>query len=296
MVRKYSVKINQTSHFDSQKEARDFILALVELKIIFLEVHEKEVEEEIAPIVRKKLLEKAEIKPKKKRRNKAEMNEVRKTDEVVVKKKVGDGRKKYPEGMGDLILENMETTLNQDLCDMINEKWDVDINKDRLKDYMKNHNLKREKRIMAPKKESGERKTRLKKYTDEVLKFLIDNINNFSNKELCEELSSRFNVNVSPKTLQMTMHNKGIKRDFDSHLTPEITEFIEKTKIKDVLLLRDEIIEKFEVNVSMAELKRIIKFKNNNLPGENVKEETKRIKQKRDPLDDDIDDLDLDGD
>ena len=95
---------------------------------------------------------------------------------------------------------------------------------------------------------------RSKKYTDEAVQFLRENINNFSNKELCGELNSRFNIKVTIENLGTTMSQKGIKRDHQSDVDPEVIELINKSKEKDAYVLRDEIIEKLEKNIPVRKV------------------------------------------
>ena len=130
--------------------------------------------------------------------------------------------------------------------------------------------------------------------------FLRDNINNFSNKELCEELESRFNIKSTPEILASTLSQKGIKRDFiegAKGVSKEIAAFVIESKINDVYHLRDKIIEEFGEDVPTAKLKNLMSQRKENLPGEGPKDELNRIKNQRqsESIDEtDIDDLDLD--
>ena len=77
-------------------------------------------------------------------------------------------------------------------------------------------------------------------------------------------------------------------------MDPRIINFIQKTKTKDAYTLRDNIIEKFEKDIPLMELRILMK---SNLAGEGVKEEVKRIEEKREDTEqeDFIDDMGLDG-
>jgi len=55
--------------------------------------------------------------------------------------------------------------------------------------------------------------------------------------------------------------------------------------------LRDTIIEKFGKNLNMTKIREIMSKR---LPGEKVKDEVKRIEEKRDALDEDLDEMGLD--
>ena len=75
----------------------------------------------------------------------------------------------------------------------------------------------------------------------------------------------------------------------------EIIKFISKSKTTNVLVLRDKIIEKFEVDFPIIKIREAMK---KDIPGEEVDDEVKRIKEKRKKeefkYDEDIDELDLD--
>ncbi len=192
----------------------------------------------------------------------------RKVEQVEIKKKSSVMR--YPEGMKDFIEENMDGTKNKELCVLINEEFDIEITMPKLAAFMQYKNIRRGGK-MGPKK----------KWTDKIIQYLRDNVNNFSNKELCEELESQFNVQTSIVSLQVILSQKGIKRDYQSTVDPKIGDFIKKSKTKDVHILRDEIIEKFEVDVSIEKLRNLMSQEEGKLPGEEVDDEVKRVEEQR---------------
>jgi len=191
-------------------------------------------------------------------------------------------QQKYPDELEDFIKEHMETNSNKQLVGLINEKYEIGITLARLNSYMVYKKLRRKEPKPGPPK----------KYTDEVIDYLRDNVNNFSNKELCEELENQFNLKINPDRLSVLLSNRGIKRNYQTNLDQEIVDFIKQSKTKDAYAVRDMIIEKFEKNISMAKIREIIS-KRPKLPGESVKEEVKRIEEKRDAFDDDLDELGL---
>ena len=213
---------------------------------------------------------------------------------------------KYPPEMKEFIRSRMETNSNQDLTDLINEEFSFGITMTQIKNYMKNYQLKRVHIIRTPrrKKEKVEKvKKKMgkpKKYTDEILQFLRDNINNFNNKQLCEELESRFNVKATPEGLGQTLSQKGIRRDqlIQTDVDPKIVDFIMENKTKEIYALRDQIIEEFEKYIPMEKLKNLMGMpqRKQKLPGESVDDEVKRIKEQRESYepDDDLDGLELD--
>ncbi len=213
-----------------------------------------------------------------------------------------DGRTigKYPPEMKEFIRSRMETTSNQNLTDLINEEFDLEITMDQVKNYMKYNKLRREKIIRSPRisKEEIEKKKieKPKKWTDEIVQFLRDNINNFNNKQFCEELENRFNIKTNPESLAARLSQKGIKRDIQSDVDQGIMDFIAQSKIKDALEMRDKIIEKFEINLPVTKLKNLMDQRKEKLPGEDVDDEVKRIKETRGVFegDDEMDFLDED--
>lgn len=237
--------------------------------------------------------------PKRKRRTKEEMDVVRK-GEHIKEQGVPNKRTKYPKEMKEFIEGHMETNTNQEICDLINEKWDVDIILMRLNSYMIYNKLKRENIIRTPRRKKEEIKVKKtvgkpKKYTDEVLQFLRDNINNFSNKELCKQLDYKFNIKTTSDNVSQTMRNKGIKREvIPDGVDKEIVDFIMKSKIKDIYAMRDTLIERFEVYVPTIKLRNLMNQREENLPGESTEGEVLRIKKKREEVfgdENDIEDI-----
>ena len=189
-------------------------------------------------------------------------------------------QKKYPDEMAELIKEHMETNSSKQLVNLINKEYNVGITAERLAAYMSYKKIKRV--------------SKLKKWTDEAMQFLRENINNFSNREICKELGMRFDIEIKVANLSHFLSINGIKRDIKEDIDQEIIDFIKKSKTKDAHALRDKIIEKFEKNISMTKIREFIK---KDLPGEGVKDEVKRIKEiiKLESIEaDSIDDMDLD--
>ena len=246
-------------------------------------------------------------KSKRKRRTKAEMDVVRKGEHV---KEQGVRKPRtnllFSEEVDKIIKANWEDNRDVDLIEIIKEKLDQTFTKDQIKAHRKQLGFvksrggqsTREKKKVDPIKKIGP----TKKWTDEVFQFLKDNINNFSNKELCEELESQFNLKTNSTNLQQQMSAHGIKRDHESNLDKEIENYILKSKVKSEYNLRDRIIEKFEKNVSLNELRRVMKERDVDLPGEKPEDEVKRIREQREePIqeffedDEDVDEMDLDN-
>jgi len=207
-------------------------------------------------------------------------------------------RVNYPEEMEDFVKDNLHLS-NEVISKKVNKKFGIDTNQKKICDYLRKRNIKRkfidEDEKTETKKKVVKKIGRPKKYADEVVQFLEENINNFKNKELCEELENRFNIKTDPNKLGMILCNKGIKRDTKEETHLEIIKFIKKSKTKDVYTLRDEIIEKFEKDIPTGKLKELMKRKD--LPGEGVKDEVKRIEEisKLESIDNEsIDDMDLD--
>ena len=252
-------------------------------------------------IIEPKIKRMAETPPGKRfRRTKAEMKAENKPEKLKgwakyhADKKKKTKQQKYPDEMAGFVERHMNTNSNKQLCDLINEKYDVGIIPQRLAPYMNYKKLKRNKNLGEKKKLDNPKKLgKPKIYTDEAVQFLKDNINNFSNKELCEELNSQFNIKATASSLQNMLCHKGIKRDRQIDVDPELMKLINKSKEKDVLILRDYIIEKLEKDIPINKLRGLMDKRKGNLPGESVEDEVRRIKEKRDSLDQDVDELEL---
>ncbi len=211
---------------------------------------------------------------KRKRRTKAEMiADGEQTKEPRVRKPRTNHL--FPEEINDFIKENWEEKRDVDLVEMIEEKFDKTYKIDQVKANRRTIGCVANRPGAKVKKKIGPQK----KWTDEVFQYLKENINNFSNKELCEELESQFNLKTNPTNIQQQMSTHGIKRDSESGANQEIIEFIKKQKSTDLYIIRDKIIEKFEVNMEPAEIRRYMKEA---LKGEEVADEVKRITQHRD--------------
>ena len=216
-------------------------------------------------------------------------------------------KKIFTDEIDKFLEKNWESNTDIILKELIEEKFDRSYSVNQIKGHRKYLKLVanrpgRKKAILNTegldlKYKFGRKKGAVgkpKKYTNEAVQFLRENINNFKNKELCEELESRFNIKTDPIKLGVILSHKGIKRDIKSELDQEIIDFIKKSKTKDAHALREKIIEKFEKNISMTKIREFIK---KDLPGEGVKDEVKRIKEisKLESIEaDSIDDMDLD--
>jgi len=220
---KYKLNIKaQSFEFYEIKKVREKAKALIELGVWLIETDA--IEEKIAPIKiedneEEEVEEKKEVvKQKRKRRTKEEMasdGEQTKEKSLIGKRKVG----KYPEEMKVFIRENMEENSNKELCEMINQQWDVEITKMRLASYMKYNDLRRE---------TGN--------------------NQFRHHEKIEEKEK-----MVPK--------KPIKDPFDLTINGEkvpleIMQYVKERKDwEDHIKLRDEIIMMFEKNYNSGELR-----------------------------------------
>ena len=109
-------------------------------------------------------------------------------------------RSKYPEEMVYFCKQKINHLSNKELCKELNEKYNLDLTVAIIKDYLQSRRLKRDRKLKI--KKIGPPK----KYTDEVVQFLRYNINNFSRKDLCEELENRFNIKVSPEALGQNLN------------------------------------------------------------------------------------------
>jgi len=350
----YDLKDYEDLIGEEKEEARDKLLN-TEQKIKPIEIDPKllkktregtkwlkEQEKKVSTTQRREIVT-TDKKPKRKRRTKAEMQNIQKRRTS----------QKYPKEVNDFIENNWKKNIDRVLIVLIEEKFDRKYTVDQIKarrrqfgwvsdivgrkkgeritksverdqgpevkkkiaedsnkkvhfdsdgkyfcNYKNNKTI--EKNLMTKKWEKvtcgrcKRKKTgKPKKYTDEVLEFLKENIDNFSNKEICKELKMRFDIEVKVGNLSNFLSKKGIKREYQSEIDQEIIDFIMESKIEDVYYLRDNIIEKFEKNIPGEKLRELMNQRKN-IPGESVKEEVKRIEEKRDALDEDLDEMGLD--
>ena len=223
-------------------------------------------------------VEKDRKRAKRKRRTKAEIiADDKKPKEPKIRKRRKD---QYTEEMEDFIRKNSPLMRNKELVEKFNEEFNTSKSSGAINVFKNYKNIKGvgigtgyENRVSKP-----------KIYTDEVIQYLRDNINNFSNAQFVEELSFKFNIKTTIHNIRAILSREGIKRDIQSDIDQEILDFISNSKIKDVFLMRDEIIEKFEKNISTIKLKTFMNQRKNDLPGESVEEEVKRITNQREEI------------
>ena len=86
---------------------------------------------------------------------------------IVTPNKKGPQRK-YPDEMRGFIERHLNSNNNQQICDLINEKWDVEITKQKLAAYMAYKKLKREKKIVERKENisNSKAKTSIEKFVE----------------------------------------------------------------------------------------------------------------------------------
>ena len=197
-------------------------------------------------------------------------------------------QKKYPDEMRGFVERHLNQNNNQEICDLINEKWDVEITKERLAAYMAYNKLKRDKnKKLHPQLKRFEAEEKNKYNGDGV--FHLDH----NGKYAC---TPRIDSNKNKLSKDWNVINCGnCKNRFEGETKTPIEEFVANSKITDPLLLRDAIIEKFEKNISVPEIKKMINNREDNSPKESLKEEVKRITKKRpdDDLDEDVDGMEL---
>ncbi len=186
-------------------------------------------------------------------------------------------KKKYPDEMKECIREHMNSHKNEELCKLINEEWDVDMTKTKLAAYMTYNKLKRDKKKGNPKEieeslvkddepeelesedfESEEQESEGWKQSihyNEEGKYLCNSsssgldftkdIESVTCKNCVRILEKREKPKRDPKDLKV--NGEQVPRD--------IMDFIETNKDMGPIVLRDEIIEMFEKNFKLIEIK-----------------------------------------
>ena len=202
--------------------------------------------------------------------------------------------------MFGFIEKRMNEMQNQELSKEVNKYFDIHTTNNIIKDYMKGRGLKRDKkvkRIVEKKIKNTAKidnlKRRPKIYTDEVVKYLRENVDRLKNKELCVELEQRFGILTNQEKMPNILSTHGIRRDSNFKVNPEIVKYVGRCGITDPILLRDKIIEKFGQYFNTADLNKIKRLAINKSEEESVHVEVKRITQKRDgdDFEDDIDSM-----
>lgn len=134
------VKIESIKHFTSQQEARDYAISVLQSGVTYLEIDDWYVEvddpEPVSP-------EPPEPKPK----------QVQKKHGPKPGPKTpvpGSGKKKraqfrYPSGLRNFCIKNIDRMKNQELLETINKEFDLDMDYNRLMSYLKYNNIKRSK-------------------------------------------------------------------------------------------------------------------------------------------------------
>ena len=201
-------------------------------------------------------------------------------------------KKKYPDEMRDFIKENIDDLKNPELVEEINEKWGVGINVEKLKSYFNSHGIKRTKKekpkieeslvkddepeeLESEDFESEEQESEGWKQSihyNEEGKYLCNSsssgldftkdIESVTCKNCVRILEKREEPKRDPKDLKV--NGKQVPRD--------IMDFIETNKDMEPIVLRDEIIEMFEKNFKLIEIKSMqnqFKEKNGTLPPQN---------------------------
>ena len=263
-------KISKINQSIANLEGLDSINSIQTIKPIILD------EDKISKKALKQMKKQLE-KPKRKRRTKAEMQEVRE----VVENYKGVAKKVHFNDKGKYFcnFRNSEDVKKN----LLTSDWEkVTCGRCKLKRGEVKEILKKREKKVKEKKQTV--------WTEEVIQYLRENIHNFNNRELVKELSFRYNISTTIENLQNILRLNGIKRDYQSDMDPEIEKFILKSKLKEYEL-RDAIIEKFEKNISMTDIKRVVNKRSPVLKKEEVKDEVKRIKQMREKPEESEDDF-----
>jgi len=144
---------------------------------------------------------------------------------------------------------------------------------------------------VIPKKKIGGKR----KYPSKMEEFIEKHMENKSNLELCKLIEQEFDIEITCPRLASFMAYNNIRRGHPKTLDPKIITFIKKQNTTDAYAVRDLVIEKFEVNLTPGEIKKYL-TKLQEIPGEGVDDEVKRIKEQRVEFDedDDFEDLRLD--
>lgn len=127
-----------------------------------------------------------------------------------VKKHSRKLRFKYPPQMAEFVRKNMDSYRNRDLAELIDKKFDININDNRLASYMRHHELFRDKLKFDKIKYVS--KPRESKFPDGMREFIEENMQENKNPVLCERINEKFNIEITIEQVKSFMRVRGIKR------------------------------------------------------------------------------------
>lgn len=177
------------------------------------------------------------------------------------KKRIG----KYPPEMKGFIERHMETNSNQALIGLINEKWDIGITMNNVKNYMKYNKLRRVNIIRTPRrtkeKIEGEKKVnKQQRYPDEMEDFIKEYMEINSSRELVILINETYDVGITLPKLAAYMSYKKIKRERKANkYTDQVIEFL-KENIKNFTNreICKELEMRFDIKVKVGNLSNFL--------------------------------------
>jgi hypothetical protein len=187
----------------------------------------------------------------------------------------------YTKERVDFLRENYENSdlSREELTNLFNEKFNLDVSTTAISASLKDNKIKKAKGV---KKKSGSPKI----YTQKIIDFMIlcasKGMNRIQAREECQkEFEMPFNRNTFKQV--SLKNNIGFVRSnlpFVGDIPENVQDFIKKNLEKDIYVLKDDIIEKFNLNYSIKRINSVIlRFKADIDPKESEEAEVKRIKQ-----------------
>jgi hypothetical protein len=173
----------------------------------------------------------------------------------------GIGSKERGKIKGDIakyLIENAGEFGNKLLSENIEEKFGIRISADSIKNYKRKNGIKgiRSKKLIV--------KTEKNIFTKEVIEFMRKCAKEgITSKDACAKCELEFGHSFSLNSFRSVAGlNKMGFRKFPlndiSLINPKVVELIKKNKDKDLLEIRDEIIEKLEINLTIKEINKVL--------------------------------------
>jgi hypothetical protein len=226
----------------------------------------------------------------------------------------------WTEEIFGFIKNNLNKT-NNELSEEIEKEFGIKFTPKAIACQMSVHNIKRDHSLVREtlKKTNGKNQSN-KKMTPEIDAFIREIASEMGNKELVEKIEEKFGVKFSKDTIKIyKVKNKiqgcgigkankkqkveseeelidadftdeeldeikhGKKKEKTPFEFPEIENYVLKSKKTDPYSLRDDIIEKFEKDIPLAQVRNLISKRLNKVEGKSEIDRIKKLQEKYEP-------------
>lgn len=126
---------------------------------------------------------------------------------------------KYTDAEFDFIKNNCKGITSYELVERFNNHFNTDLTRSQIRNYMKNHNLKSD---IDRKKLSV---FHPRKYTEEQVNFIKDNLKGKTNKKIAEIFNIKFELDIKESQIKSFLGNNGLKNEVDCKFKTGSTPF-----------------------------------------------------------------------